>query len=155
MNNSVWITVKGVVQKGHQVASGKSRSSQYADSSIKIQKPFFKQLGLDLVDFYDGTLNISIEPYCFTMKNPEFTFFNVEWTSLHPPEHFSFSSCKLLFEGIEFNGWIYYPHPETKKSHFQNPSILEIIAPPISNIKYGDEIQILINKNEVSLKEKT
>lgn len=146
-----WMTVNGTVQQGHQVASGKSADSRYSESSIKLQKPFFKQLGLDLSGFYEGTLNVSIEPYRFSMQRPEFTFRDVEWTSLHPPEHFSFSRCWVVFQDAKYSSWIYYPHPETKTTHFQQPSTLEIIAPPIPNLTYGDTIQIQINTDEVSL----
>lgn len=149
--NSSWVTISGIVQPGHQIASGRSKQSGYPEGSIKMQKPFFQQLGLDLNEFHEATLNISIAPYRFSLQNPEYTFRNVEWTSLHPPEHFSFSRCKLIFKDVQYSSWIYYPHPETKTTHFQQPSILEAIAPLIPKINYGDKIQILINQNEVRL----
>lgn len=148
---SSWITVSGIIQPGHQIASGRAKQSRYPEGSIKMQKPFFQQLGLDLSEFYEGTLNVSIAPYRFSLQNPEYTFRNVEWTSLHPPEHFSFSRCEVVFNGNHYSSWIYYPHPETKTTHFQQPSTLEIIAPPIPNISYGDNIQLLVNKTEVAL----
>jgi len=144
-----WITVNGIVKRGHQVASGKADPKSYPDSTIKMQKPFFQELGLNLAGFYDATLNVSIEPSTFVLREPEFTFHQVEWTSLHPPETFSFSSCKLIFDGITYDAWIYYPHPETKKNHFQEPSILEIIAPLIPNIKYGDTLQVLVDEHAI------
>ena len=86
------------------------------------------------------------------MIKPEFTFHYVEWTDLHPPEHFSFSRCKVIFKGVEYDGWVYYPHPETKLRHFQNPSLLEVIAMPIPGIQYGDEVDVLVNDQEISIK---
>jgi hypothetical protein len=86
------------------------------------------------------------------MVKPEFTFKSVEWTDLHPPEHFSFSHCKVIFRDVEYNGWVYYPHPETKLRNFQNPSLLEVIALPIPEIQYGDEVQVLIDPQEISVK---
>jgi hypothetical protein len=80
---------------------------------------------------------------------PEFTFYHVEWTNLHPPEHFSFSRCKVVYKDIEYEGWVYYPHPETKRRHFQNPSLLEVIAYPIPEIQYGDEVQVFVNPDEI------
>ena len=108
-------------------------------------KPTFRH---QLVCF-NGTLNISIAPLEFKMAHPEFTFELVEWTDLHPPETFSFSRCTVFYKGGEYAGWVYYPHPETKKTHFQNPSLIEVIAHPISEIQYGDELEIEIDTNEI------
>jgi hypothetical protein len=57
----------------------------------------------------------------------------------------------VIHQFIEFDGWVYYPHPETKLRHFQNPSLLEVIALPIQNLKYGDTVQVLINADEVEV----
>jgi hypothetical protein len=133
--------------RGHQVASRPSR--EYPYSSLEKQKPFFKALGLDLQAYFNGTLNISIAPFEFKMIHPEFTFELVEWTDLHPPETFSFSRCKVFFRGREYAGWVYYPHPETKKTHFQNPSLIEVITHEIPEVRYGDEIEIEINTDEI------
>ena len=136
--------------QGHQVASRPSKAYPY--SSLEKQKPYFKELGLDLSPYFNGTLNISIAPLEFEMTNPELTFPLVEWTDLHPPETFSFSRCKVIFEGKEYEGWVYYPHPETKKTHFQNPFLIEVIAREIPNTKYGDRIEIVINANEITVR---
>lgn len=116
-----------------------------------MQTPFLQALGLDLTEYFKGTLNISISPHTFQLINPAFTFRQVEWTDRHPPEDFSFSRCRVLFQASTYNCWIYYPHPETKKRNFQNPSIIEIIAPPIANIKYTDRVEIEYNPLEVSV----
>jgi CTP-dependent riboflavin kinase len=144
-----WITVSGIVIKGHQVASGKGEASPYPQGSIAMQIPFFQQLGLDLKSFFSGTLNVSITPRTFTMQHPEYTFRNVEWTALHPPEHFSFSRCRVCARNIRYDAFIYYPHPETKRTHFQDRSTLEIIAPAIANLHYGDSIQVEVNPQEI------
>ncbi|MFN8382786.1 MAG: hypothetical protein U0V02_12635 [Anaerolineales bacterium] len=139
--------LSGILMRGHQVASRPSKDYPY--SSLEKQKPYFKALGLDLQEYFNGTLNISIAPLEFTMAHPEFTFELVEWTDLHPPETFSFSRCRVLFKNVEYTGWVYYPHPETKKTHFQNPSLIEVITFHIPEIQYGDEIEIEINTNEI------
>jgi hypothetical protein len=145
-----WTYLKGTLMRGHQVASRPSAAYPY--SSLEKQKPYFKDHGLDLYPYFNGTLNISIAPLEFEMVNPEFTFPFVEWTDLHPPETFSFSRCTLRFEGCEYAGWVYYPHPETKKTHFQNSSLIEVITHEIANIKYGDAIEIGINSSEIKIK---
>jgi hypothetical protein len=148
MSNS-WTRVSGILVKGHQVASRPSKDYPY--SSLEKQKPYFKARGLDLFPYFNGTLNISIAPLEFEMTNPEFTFPLVEWTDLHPPETFSFSRCKVRFEGKEYEGWVYYPHPETKKTHFQHPSLVEVITYEIPKIHYGNAIEIMLNPAEITI----
>jgi len=145
-----WFIIKGSVAKGHRVASGPS--SAYPFGALEKQKPFFKKLGLDLSPYYEGTINVSIAPRVFEMSRPEHTFEYVEWTDLHPPETFSFSPCKVRFEDTEYEGWIYYPHTETKKAHFQNPSLLEVITYKIPNITYGDAVEVELNSDEITIR---
>ncbi len=145
-----WTPLPGTLMRGHQVASRPSKDYPY--SSLEKQKPYFKSLGLDLSPYFNGTLNISIVPLEFEMTKPEFTFPLVEWTDLHPPETFSFSRCKVRFQGKEYTGWVYYPHPETKKTHFQNPSLIEVITYEIEGIQYGDVIDIEVNPQEITIK---
>jgi hypothetical protein len=146
-----WLKIDGIIEPGHQVASGRSNESPYPAGTIELQKPFFKERGLDLTAFFDGTLNISIRPYTFTLTHPQYTFRGVGWTSHHPPEDFSFSPCVLLFNGAGYNCWIYYPHLETKTVHFQDPSIIEVLAPFIPDLNYGDRTVMMINAQEVTL----
>lgn len=145
-----WITLPGVVVRGHGVASGQGESP-YPRGTIELQKPFFAARGLDLSPYFEGTLNISISPRGFAMHNPEITFRRVEWTSLHPPEDFSFSRCKVSIRGIEVEGWVYYPHPETKIRHFQDASMIEVIAPWIDGLTYGDPVLLSLNPAEIAL----
>lgn len=144
-----WTPVRGVLAQGYRVASGPS--ADYPYGALDRQRPIFKARGLDLAGYFNGTLNIDIRPYAFTMKKPQYTFHHVEWTDLHPPEHFSFSRCKLIYNGHEYDGWVYYPHPETKKRNFQNPSLVEVIALPIPGIEYGDELEVLLNPAEITV----
>lgn len=140
----------GILVRGHQVASRASKDYPY--SALEKQKPLFKSLGLDLYEYFNGTLNISIAPLIFEMTAPEFTFPLVEWTDLHPPETFSFSRCIVVYKNIEYPGWVYYPHPETKRNHFQNPSLLEVITKQIPEIKYGDSLEVGVDPKEITLR---
>ncbi len=146
-----WITIPGVVERGYMVASGKAVDSPYPGGTIAMQIPFFKELGLNLSAFYPATLNISISPYRFTVQSPERTFRRVEWTTRHPPEDFSFSRCRITFNGGTYEAWVYYPHPETKKRNFQSPSTVEVIAPLIPGLKYGDRVDLGLNTDEIHL----
>jgi hypothetical protein len=146
-----WTLIHGILVQGYRVASGPSKDYPYG--ALERQRPFFKARGLDLSACFNGTLNIDIRPITFKLVKPEFTFQHVEWTDLHPPEHFSFSRCKVIHKDIEYEGWVYYPHPETKLRHFQNPSLLEVIAVHIPDIKYGDELDVLLNPEEIHVME--
>jgi hypothetical protein len=141
------LSLHGIVVQGYRVASGPSKDYPYG--ALERQRPIFKSRGLDLSGYFNGTLNIDIRPHTFKLIKPEYTFHDVEWTDLHPPEHFSFSRCRVMFREIEYEGWVYYPHPETKLRHFQNPSLLEVIARPIAGIQYGDRVGVLLNSAEI------
>ena len=149
MTTTPWMTVHGVLVEGYRVASGPSKDYPYG--ALERQRPIFKERGLDLGEYFSGTLNIDIRPNVFRLLKPEFTFRNVEWTDLHPPEHFSFSRCMVRFHDAEYEGWVYYPHPETKKRNFQNPSLLEVIARTVPEIRYGDELDVLLNRERVEV----
>lgn len=146
-----WTLVHGVLTEGYRVASGPSKDYPYG--ALDRQRPIFRSRGLDLTEYFNGTLNIDIRPQTFALIKPEFTFHHVEWTDLHPPEHFSFSRCQVIFEDVKYQGWVYYPHPETKLRHFQNPSLLEVIAHRIPEIMYGDKVDVLVNPDEVVIAE--
>jgi hypothetical protein len=143
------ITIKGIVVQGHRVAS--QPSDVYPYGTIEKQKPVFKALGLDLESFYNGTLNISISPNTFKLVKPEITFEYLEWTDLHPPETFSFSKCTLIYKKVRYPGWVYYPHPETKIRHFENPSIIEILTQHVPDIHYADHVKIELNSAEIAI----
>jgi hypothetical protein len=142
--------VSGTVMEGYRVASGPSRDYPYG--TLEKQFPLFKQRGLDLERFYKGTLNVSIAPLVFEMLKPAYTFRQVAWTELHPPEDFSFSPCTLWFKDVQYPAYIYYPHPETKVRHFENASLMEILSVFIPEIKYGDIVDVVVEADEVRIR---
>lgn len=144
-----WFPVHGIVARGYRVASGPS--ADYPYGALDRQRPIFASRGLDLSGYFNGTLNVDIRPHRFQVLKPEYTFRNVAWTDMHPPEHFSFSRCRVMYKDVAYEGWVYYPHPETKIRNFQNPSLLEVIATPIPGLQYGDEMDVLVNPAEISM----
>jgi hypothetical protein len=143
------MVVSGVIVAGYQVASGPSKDYPYG--TLEKQIPLFNQRGLNLERFHLGTLNVSIAPATFEMVNPEYTFLQVAWTDLHPPEDFSFSRCTVRFNGASYAGYVYYPHPETKKRHFESASLLEIISVYIPEIRYGERVELELNVEEIRI----
>lgn len=116
-----------------------------------MQRPYFARLGFDLAPYFEGTLNIDLAPRTFVLAKPAHTFRRVAWTDLHPPEDFSFSRCRIVYGGAEQTGWIYTPHPETKAAHFQPPTMLEVIAPPVPGIGYGDAVELWVPREEIAI----
>ena len=141
--------VSGVIVEGYRVASGPSKDYPYG--TLEKQIPLFRQRGLNLERFHLGTLNVSIAPATFEMVNPEYTFRQVAWTDLHPPEDFSFSRCMVRFRGASYTGYVYYPHPETKKRHFESASLLEIISVYIPEIRYGERMELELSADEIRI----
>jgi hypothetical protein len=148
-----WIAVPGQVVEGHRVASGASGDTPHPDGTIPLQLPHFARLGLSLEAFFPATLNVSIHPHRADLIRPRHTFRNVDWTPLHAPETFSFSPCRLEFQGQKYEGWVYLPHPETKGGrHPQPDTVMEIIAPPVPGIEYGSGVTLYLDPEEVRLR---
>ncbi|MEM7725161.1 MAG: hypothetical protein AAF208_02160 [Cyanobacteria bacterium P01_A01_bin.45] len=150
MNN--WLQVKGIIKRGYGVASGKGGDIRFPDGTIVMQKPFFYERGLDLAPYFSGTLNISIFPHQYAVKQSKYTFRNIKWAEKEPAEDFSFFDCRIqLKNGNSQEGLIYYPHPETKPEHFQAADILEIITFEIENLKYNDEVILEIDNRQIHI----
>jgi hypothetical protein len=150
----------GTVVPGYGVASGRSPDSPYPAGTIAMQYPFFRDLGLDLEGYFLGTINLSIAPNTFKLLNADYYFEQLNWAEGFPPETFSFYQCQIdqlcqidrqTEDSPIVPGWIYYPHPETKIGHFQSNSLLEIIAPPISRLVYGDRLQVTLSSQQIQI----
>lgn len=141
MNN--WKRVRGTVVEGHGVASGVGDDPRFPAGTLVLQRPFFKKHGIDLTQYYPATLNVSIAPSQYALKEPKYTLRDIEWTDEFPPEDFSFVDCRVIHSsGDPHEGLIYYPHPDTKPDHFQSPGVLEIITTFMPEVTYGDEVVI-------------
>jgi hypothetical protein len=132
----------GIVVPGHGVASGSAVSSPYSLGSIAMQMPFFAARGLDLSHYWAGTLNVSIAPMAWSLLRADHCFEHLAWTHLHPAETFSFVRLHLTWRNQRKAAWLYYPHPETKATHHQNASVMEIIAPRLEGLGYGDAVTL-------------
>ncbi len=144
------ITINGVLKKGYGIASGRAENSPYPAASITMQTPFFLKRGLDIRHCFAGTLNISIHPKKFLMIHPAWTFEQVKWFSTSC-ETFSFSPCSVIYKKKEVEGYIYYPHPETKPDHFQDESTLEVLAPYLGELIEGAKLTLNINEKEIEI----
>jgi hypothetical protein len=147
-----WRSITGTITEGHGVASGKSGDSRFPQGTIALQKPFFAERGLDLYRYFAGTINVSIAPYRYSIKQSKYTFRWVKWSPTEPAEDFSFFDCRILLDrGTKLEGLIYYPHPETKPEHFHPPHILEILTEFIPDLQYGKEILLEIDRTQIEI----
>ncbi|REL26969.1 hypothetical protein DXX93_10550 [Thalassotalea euphylliae] len=145
--------ITGRVIKGHQVASGKATNSPFSAGTIALQKPFFKKLGLDLSEMFNGTINLALEQpnqvsqaaQSVQFGKADYRFKDVKWTTDWPAEHFDFYACQITHQGKHYSAFIYQPKAETKVGHFQPNNVVELIAPFIAGLSYGDELELLIN----------
>ena len=146
-----WISVTGQIESGYGVASGRAGDPRFPQGTLAMQRPFFAQLGLELGDYFLGTLNLSIAPHRYKIKQAKYTFRQVRWSDAAPAEDFSFFDCRLKL-GFKpaCNGLIYYPHPETKPEHFQSPTTLEVMTGWISGLRSGDWVQLEVDPQQIS-----
>jgi hypothetical protein len=131
------------VVAGHRVASGQNGNPLFPGGTLKMQTPFFQALGLDLGAYHRGTLNASIAPRRYRVAAPRLVFRAVKWHPTEPAEDFSFIDIRLLRDGAPpAQGLVYYPHPDTKPTHFQKPDVLELLFPFVEGLAYGAEIRL-------------
>lgn len=143
--------VRATVVPGHRVASGLNGNPLFPGGTLRMQQPFFHALGLDLSGYYPGTLNISLAPLSYNIEQPRLTFHQVHWHPTEPAEDFSFFDVNaFLQDGRQIAGLIYYPHPSTKPTHFQQPDVLELLLPWTAELQYGDEIHLEVPPDQMT-----
>lgn len=147
------VIVRGVVVRGHRVASGLNGNPHFPGGTLRMQAPHFRERGLELSVFHPGTLNVSIAPRTYQVLSSKLTFRHVRWHSVDPPEDFSFFDVAVRANVADawVEGLIYYPHPETKPTHFQSPDVLELLLPTLAGVSYGDAIDLKMRRDQIQL----
>ena len=149
-----WRTLFATVVPGHQVASGNNQNPLFPGGTIRMQVPHFRDLGLDLSQFHPGTINISIAPNHYEVLKPAVTLRAVQWHPTEPAEDFSFFDVEVtVADGPPVRGYIYYPHPDTKPTHFQNPDVLELLLPFVKGIEYGATLKLRVPETQLAVHE--
>lgn len=143
--------IKAKVIPGHGIASGKNYDPRFPKGTLCMQRPFFIQRGFDITLFYQGTINLDIAPYSFTLQLPSLHFPQVKWSSDFPPENFSFYPCTISESrgSEEYNALVYWPHPSTKPDFHQKAGVLEVLSTKIPFISYGSSIFIRAQKRHI------
>ncbi|HBJ84830.1 MAG TPA: hypothetical protein DDZ88_13355 [Verrucomicrobiales bacterium] len=135
--------IPATIVQGHRVASGLNGNPRFPGGTLRMQLPFFRDLGLDLSRYHLGTLNVSIAPLSYRVVQPKWTFQNVKWHPAEPAEDFSFFDVVVHREGAKpASGLIYFPHPDTKPEHFQSPDVLELLLPWTEGLGYNANIRL-------------
>lgn len=52
---------------------------------------------------------------------------------------------------VHADGWVYFPHPETKPMHEQPASVLEVLMPYLSGLAYGDAVVLGLDPDEIEI----
>lgn len=142
--------IPATIVQGHRVASGLNGNPKFPGGTLRMQLPYFADLGLDLSAFYPGTLNVSIAPLSYRVVQPRFTFNDLKWHPEDPAEDFSFMDVVVLRDGGEsVSGLIYFPHPDTKPTHFQTSDVLELLLPWTEGFDYGTRIRLEVPKSQM------
>ena len=144
------VKVVGVVTEGYRIASGLGNNNPFGGSTIKMQMPLFRERGLDLSGFYPGTLNVSIAPRIRTILIKEPNYCGLRWHDDRVEDFFIFK-CRLYFNGVPYDGWIYHPNKGENARHQHRPDTFEILAPPIPGIVYGDHVVLVVNSDEIHI----
>lgn len=143
-------SVLGTVVPGHGVASGQGGDPRFPGGTIQMQRAAFALRGLCLDAYFPGTINVSIHPYRYAVQQAKYTFRQVKWAKDAPPEDFSFFDCRVVLKGARrLPGLIYYPHPETKPEHFQDPTTLEVLTEFIDDLSYGMSLGLELDPTQL------
>lgn len=145
MNSLGTQTITGHLVQGHRVASGLNGNPRFPGGTLRMQVPHFLALGFDIRHLYLGTLNVSIAPLSYRVIKPKHTFVRVKWHPTEPAEDFSFFDVRIIRPGaLPVGGFIYFPHPDTKPEHFQQPDVLELLLPFVEGLNYGTALTLEI-----------
>ena len=153
MKEALDLEVRGVVVRGHGVASGKGGNPRFPGGSLAMQAPLFREEGFDLGRFVSGTLNVSLQPRQYRILRPSRTLRQVAWHPEDPPEDFSFLDAAIRIPGGRWiEAVVYHPHPETKPRHLQPPEVLEILATEwVEGAKEGAEVELALSRVQIEI----
>ena len=68
------VIVRGEIKSGYGVASGKGKDARYPEGILKQQFKHFLERGLDLSNYFVGTINLDISPCSYEIKKPKYFF---------------------------------------------------------------------------------
>ncbi|WP_394174440.1 hypothetical protein [Thalassotalea litorea] len=142
---------QATVVPGYQIASGLAKDNPFGDGSLCLQLPLFCQAGLPFKRIYPGTLNLDISPFRIQWIDYWYCVHQLKWHPQFAAESFAFCPCKLDVCDNYYQGFVYYPLPETKLGHHHNPAIVEVISEFIPDVCYRDTIKVSFPKQYINV----
>jgi hypothetical protein len=134
--------INGIIVAGYGVAGGLQEKCAYPGGTIRMQRPFFMEKGMDLSPYFPGTLNIDVAPVDPNPVSGRVVFDDlIQWFP-GIEERFVLSQIEIEAKGHVFAGLWYYPHPETKQEHFQPASVIELLLPWIDGLATGETVAV-------------
>ena len=127
------------------------RAVQMIPGFLSAQLPIFKALGLELSGYYLATINAQFNCHAIALNCYDHYFKQVKWHINMPAENFMFCRCRILTNSRSYSALIYQPQVSTKIEHFQPLNQLELLAPFIANLRYGDVISLEVPNVTVTL----
>ena len=147
--------VEGIVSQGYRIASGLNKegvpgpNGEILTDSFVRQRPFFEKEIPELKNVWTGTINIDIAPRICRMTKLDHEV-TCEW---HPgiTEIFGIvEDVAITYRGKRYEpAFIYYPLPS--KIHTPRDSVIEVLAPKIDGLAYGDEISIEVSPEKLTI----
>lgn len=144
------VTVSGIVVPGTQGASG-LRHCQEVGGSIRAQREFFIRAGVDMERIYPGTINVSIAPHKFRIVQSDYEIRGAKWNPHHEPEDFSLVHCTLRVGNRHFDGYVYFPHPDTKIGSFPGYSVVEVLTSFVPGLRYGMRVLLWFRSDRIRI----
>jgi hypothetical protein len=136
------------VVKGDQVVSGRANDLRFPRGTVTI---FSNAGGLNLNGYYIATVNAQFNYHAIVLNLYDHYFEQVKWYENMPTENFKFCQCHILKNSTSYPALIYQPQVETKVEHLQPINQLELLAPLIEHLHYGDVISLNISNAKVTL----
>jgi len=140
------ITIKGIISEGLKAASGQRHKG--AAGTIALQKPGLKSIGVEVDKLFNGTINLQLKQG-FHITKPDYTLTDYEWIE-GVFESFDILRCKIKYGQSTYEGYVYRPK-ESEHAAAHEASIVELLAPEIPGIRYGDRLSIDVAKDRVVL----
>lgn len=139
----------GKIVQGLQGASGLGYKSSPGDTgNIVKQKPYFKSAGVKRVDsWYDGTINLSIEPKKLKILKPNYVV-TAEWIP-NIVETFWLVDVILEHKGERYPAYIYYPCLSPMKAH--PDTIIELLVKKVKSLSYGDTATVEVSNSSIMI----
>ena len=143
------ICIHGEIVRGLRGASGLAYKSSLSNvGTIAKQKPYFKSARVERVDsWYEGTINLSIEPKKLKILKPDYVV-TAKWMP-NTVETFWLVDVVLEYKGKRYPAYIYYPCPSPVKAHADN--IIELLTEKVESLSCGDTATIEVLGDKITL----